>query len=105
MLFVIASIILCAIFALIVVPATLKNPLKQVFNYPPVIQERVKSLSQYKDKIRTKNKKVSLKILGAIIFIVIFTMVVYFQAPELFLMHLFMLLGYSWLETYLMYWF
>lgn len=84
MLFVIESIILCAIFTLAVVPPTLKNPLKQVFNYPPVIRERVKSLPQYKDKIPTKNKKVSLKILGAIIFIVVFTMIVYFSGARTF---------------------
>lgn len=84
MLFIIESIILCIIFTLIVVPPTLKDPLKQVFNYPPVIQDRVKSLPQYKDKIPTQNKKISLKILGVIIFIIVFTIVVYFSGARTF---------------------
>ncbi|MBR6426964.1 MAG: hypothetical protein IKS28_03970 [Clostridia bacterium] len=30
---------------------TSRNPIKELYNYPPAIQERVKSLAEYKDQI------------------------------------------------------
>ena len=36
-----------------------RNPLKELYNYPPKIQERVKSLKQYNGKIPTTRKNIS----------------------------------------------
>ena len=38
------SILGCAVFAMIFVGTTAKNPLSQIHNYPPAIQERCKKL-------------------------------------------------------------
>lgn len=38
-----------------------KDPIKTLYNYPPKIQERVKSLKEYKDKIPTTSNKILAK--------------------------------------------
>jgi len=35
-----------------------REPIKTLYNYPPKIQERVKSLEEYKNKIPTKENKI-----------------------------------------------
>ncbi|OPJ65134.1 hypothetical protein [Clostridium oryzae] len=70
--------------AIAVVRSTLKNPLKQVFNYPPAIQERVKSLPEYKDKLPTDKRKLSIKIIALVIFIAILTAITYFSGAQTF---------------------
>ena len=52
MILIIESIILCAVFTLFVFIMS-RDPIKTLYNYPPKIQERVKSLDEYKDKIPT----------------------------------------------------
>ena len=74
MIIVIESIILCAIFSLMVFVMS-REPIKTLYNYPPKIQERVKSLNEYKDKIPTKENKIVAKILASILFLVILCMV------------------------------
>lgn len=84
MLFIIESIILCSLFALIVVPSTLKDPLKQIHNYPPAIRQRVKSLPEYNGKIPTNKKRLGTKIIGIILFIVMFSILVYVSGARKF---------------------
>ena len=74
MVIVIESIILCALFTLMVY-AMSRNPIKTLYNYPPKIQERVKSLAEYKDKIPTQENKVVVKIIASIIFLIIICIV------------------------------
>ena len=74
MIIVIESVVLCAIFTLMVF-AMSREPIKTLYNYPPKIQERVKSLNEYKDKIPTKENKIVAKILASILFLVILCMV------------------------------
>lgn len=69
MIVVIECIILCLIFTLMVFMMA-KDPIKTLYNYPPKIQERVKSLDMYKDKIPTTGNMLFAKI-GVSIFIVI----------------------------------
>jgi len=69
MIIILESIILCIIFTVAVFIFS-RDPIKTLYNYPPKIQERVKSLSEYKDKIPTSKNK-SLAKGGAI---VIFTL-------------------------------
>ena len=70
----IESIILCALFT-IMVYAMSREPIKTLYNYPPKIQERVKTLEEYKDKIPTKENKVAAKIVASILFLIIICVV------------------------------
>lgn len=69
MIIVIETVILCLVFTILVFIMS-RNPIKTLYNYPPKIQERVKSLEQYKDKIPTTKNMLIAKI-GVSIFIVI----------------------------------
>ena len=69
MIIVIESVILCAIFTLMVYVIS-REPIKTLYNYPPKIQERVKSLEEYKDRIPTHKNKVLAKIFASILFLV-----------------------------------
>jgi len=50
MVLVMEAIVLCIIFSVMVYIMS-QDPLKTLYNYPPKIQERVKSLEMYKDKL------------------------------------------------------
>lgn len=74
MIIVIESIILCAIFTLMVFVIS-KEPIKTLYNYPPKIQEKVKTLDEYKDKIPTQENKIVAKIFASILFLIIICIV------------------------------
>lgn len=52
-----------------------KDPIKTLYNYPPKIQERVKSLKEYKDKIPTTSNKILAKTTAQIIIIIIISLI------------------------------
>lgn len=56
MILIIESVVLCLIFTIMVYIMS-REPIKTLYNYPPKIQERVKTLKEYKDKIPTQEKK------------------------------------------------
>ena len=70
MIIVIEGVVLCAIFTLMVYIMS-REPIKTIYNYPPKIQERVKSLDEYKNKIPTQENKIVTKIFASIIFLVV----------------------------------
>ena len=74
MIIIIESIVLCVIFTLMVYLMS-REPIKTLYNYPPKIQERVKSLDEYKDKIPTQKNKVVAKIFASILFLIIICVV------------------------------
>ena len=74
MIIAIESIILCLIFSIMVYIIS-KDPIKTLYNYPPKIQERVKSLDSYKDKIPTQENKIIAKIFASILFLIIICVV------------------------------
>ena len=74
MIFLIESIILCALFTLMVYSMS-GNPIKTIYNYPPNIQARVKSLEEYRDRIPTQKKKAAVKIFACILFAVILSLI------------------------------
>ena len=74
MIIVIESIVLCAIFTLMVY-AISREPIKTLYNYPPKIQERVKLLKKYKDKIPTQENKIVAKVFASILFLIIICVV------------------------------
>ena len=77
MVLVMEAIVLCIIFSVMVYIMS-QDPLKTLYNYPPKIQERVKSLEMYKDKIPTSQKKVAVKVIFSIMVIVIISLILRF---------------------------
>ena len=59
MILAVEAIVLCILFTLMVFIIA-REPIKTLYNYPPKIQERVKSLDAYKDQIPAEENKVSL---------------------------------------------
>ena len=68
------SIILCLLFTLMVFIMS-REPIKTLYNYPPKIQEKVKSLEEYKDKIPTQENKIVVKLAASIIFLIIICLI------------------------------
>lgn len=52
MIVLVECILLCVFFTVMVYIMS-RNPIATLYNYPPKIQERVKSIEEYKDKIPT----------------------------------------------------
>ena len=74
MILVIESIALCVLFTIMVYIMS-REPIKTLYNYPPKIQERVKSLDEYKDKIPTQKNKIFAKSLASILIIAIISLI------------------------------
>ena len=70
----IEGIILCLIFTLMVW-LMVRDPIKSLYNYPPKIQERVKSLEEYKDKIPTQKNKLAAKLTASVLFVVVLSLI------------------------------
>ena len=77
MLIVIESIVLCLLFTVMVYIMS-RNPIVTLYNYPPNIQERVKSMEEYKDKIPTTKNKVAAKLTAAIMIVIIVSLILRF---------------------------
>ena len=85
MIIVIESVILCLLFTLMVYIMS-RDPIKTVYNYPPKIQERVKSLKEYEGKIPTQDDKISIKIFACIIFLALICIILrYINGYETFI--------------------
>ena len=74
MIIVMESVILCLIFTLMVYLMS-REPIKTLYNYPPKIQERVKSLDSYKDQIPTQKNKAAAKITASILFVIVLSLI------------------------------
>ena len=74
MILVIESIILCLIFTFLVYLIS-RNPIKTLYNYPPKIQERVKSLERYKNKIPTEKNKIFAKSIASVLIIITISLI------------------------------
>ena len=85
MIIVIESIILCVVFTIMVYIMS-REPIKTLFNYPPKIQERVKSLDEYKDKIPTEKNKIAAKSIASLMFVIILSLILkYINGYETFI--------------------
>ena len=73
MILAVEAIGLCILFTLMVLIIA-REPIKTLYNYPPKIQERVKSLDAYKDQIPTEENKVVAKIGASILFVIILSL-------------------------------
>jgi hypothetical protein len=74
MILVIESVVLCLVFTLMVYFMS-RDPIKTLYNYPPKIQERVKSLDEYKDQIPTQKNKIAAKVCASILFVIILSLI------------------------------
>ena len=74
MIIVIESVILCAVFTLMVYLMS-HEPIKTLYNYPPKIQERVKSLDEYRDRIPTQKNKLAAKLGASVLFVVVLSLI------------------------------
>lgn len=59
--------VICSLFTLVVLVGT-RDPIKYLFNYPPAIQARVRSLKQYEGRIPTQQTRVAKKLVAALVF-------------------------------------
>ncbi len=85
MIIAIEGTVLCLIFGLMVYIMS-RKPIKTLFNYPPKIQERVKTLPEYKAEIPTQKNKVAAKIGASIMFVIILSLILrYINGCETFL--------------------
>lgn len=91
----IQSIVLCAIFTVLILPPQFKNPLSQITSYPPAIRGRVASLPQYKDILTaTKKKNVVRKMTGTLIAVILLAFLAFFSGKTSFIpafVHVFVL--------------
>ena len=74
MILAIEGIILCLLFSLMVWLMA-RDPLKELYNYPPRIQERVKSLEEYRDRIPTKKNKIAVKVTASVLFVIVLSLI------------------------------
>lgn len=77
MIILIESVILCVAFTIMVFIMS-RKPIKTLYNYPPKIQERVKSLDEYKDSIPTQKNKIAAKLIASVLFVVILSLILRF---------------------------
>ena len=73
MILLIESVILCLLFTLMVYKMS-REPIKTLYNYPPKIQERVKSLPQYEGQIPTQENKLATKLAACVLFLIVLSL-------------------------------
>ena len=74
MVLMIEGIILCVVFTLMVFVMS-RKPINTLYNYPPKIQERVKSLDEYKDSIPTQKNKIAAKLIACVLFVLVLSLI------------------------------
>ena len=74
MILVIESVILCAAFTLMIRFLS-KEPIKTLYNYPPKIRERVKTLEEYIDRIPTQKNKAAAKCTACVLFVIVISLI------------------------------
>ena len=74
MILAVESVFLCVMFTLMVYLMS-RKPIKSLYNYPPKIQERVRSLEAYRDQIPTQQNKLKAKLGACVLFIVILSLI------------------------------
>lgn len=68
------SVVLCIVFTVMVYIIS-RDPIKILYNYPPMIQLRVKSLDEYKDKIPTQKNKILAKSIASVFIIIVISVI------------------------------
>lgn len=65
----IETVVLTEVFTLMVYIMS-RNPIATLYNYPPKIQERVKTLDEYKDKIPAPQNKLFAKLTASVLIVI-----------------------------------
>lgn len=65
----IETVVLTGVFTLMVYIMS-RNPIATLYNYPPKIQERVKTLDEYKDKIPAPQNKLFAKLTASVLIVI-----------------------------------
>ena len=68
------SVVLCFAFTVMVYLVS-REPIKTLYNYPPAIRERVKSLDEYKDRIPTDKNRVTAKCAASVLFVIVLSLI------------------------------
>ena len=71
---VVESILLCLLFTGMVYLMS-RDPIKTLYNYPPAIQARVKSLPEYQSKIPTQKNKLAAKLGASLLFVILLALI------------------------------
>ena len=74
MIIAIESVVLCLLFTVMVYLMS-RDPIKSLYNYPPKIQERVRTLDEYRDRIPTQKNKLAAKSAASLLFVIILSLV------------------------------
>lgn len=74
MIVVIEIILLCILFSFMVYIMS-KNPITTLYNYPPKVQEKVKNMKEYKDKIPAPKNKIIVKSLVSVGTIILISLI------------------------------
>ena len=77
MIILIECIILCILFTVMVYIMS-RKPIQTLYNYPPKIQERVKTLEEYKGQVPTEKNKIVTKLVACIVFVIILSLILHF---------------------------
>lgn len=70
MIIAVESAALCLVFTLMVYIMS-RDPIKTLYNDAPKIQQRVRALDEYQDRIPAKKNKVTAKIVACILFVLL----------------------------------
>ena len=74
MILTIEGVVLCGLFTLMVYWMS-REPIRTLYNYPPAIQERVRSLDEYKDQIPTQKNKLAAKLCACVLFVIVLSLI------------------------------
>lgn len=74
MIFAIECVVLCLVFTLMVSVMS-RDPIKTLYNDPPNIQERIKSMDEYRDRIPTQKNELAAKLCASLLFIVLLSLI------------------------------
>ena len=74
MILLVESVVLCLLFTGMVYVLS-RDPIQTLYNYPPAIQERVKSLPEYRDKIPTQKNKLAAKLVASVLFVAVLALI------------------------------
>lgn len=95
MVLLIECVICCVLFTVPVMMVVYKDPISMINSYPPAIVKRVEELPQYKDTIKSREKKHAYqKLIAVFVFVIVLAALAYFSGCRTFgtaFYHVFML--------------
>ena len=74
MILILESVVLCLAFTGMVYLMS-RDPIQTLYNYPPAIQARVKSLPEYQGKLPTEKKKAGAKLIASAGFVAVLAVI------------------------------